>query len=294
MREARAAKVAAESERREKAKAARAERAAAAAAAAKAAAEAEADQAAAAAAAKAGAAGQEVLNTDGANMLQHMGLNGYAQQAQRAAGTLRVQNGRHMAQTPASEHHGKYADDGQAQAVTAGEDPEVDIMYNTPEKAAAATAAGGGGSGPSPDVDIIHSPSSAGLFRSRHPRDNHQLTGRQSLTLQDDVEVDITHVSPFAQHAGQSARQQLRSQSGADYVRVSIASDSTQHQHEAHSEDGMGDHSGQTDEQQKAVPVSEHDFDWAAWQLPEEGSRGAALPSHLVTPWLSVIPNCET
>ena len=292
MREARAAKVAAESERREKAKAARAERAAAAAAAAQAAAEAEADQAAAAAAAKAGAAGQEVLTTDGANMLQHMGLNGYAQQAQHAAGTLRVQNGRHLVQTPASEHHGKYAGDGQAQAATAGEDPEVDIMYNTPEKAAAATAAGGGGSGPSPDVDIIHSPSSAGLFRSRRPRDNHQLTRRQSLTLQNDVEVDITHVSPFAQHAGQSAQQQLRSQDGAEYVRMSLAPDSTQHQRGADSEDGMGDHSGQTDKQQK--PVSEHDFDWAAWQLPEEGPRGTSLAPHLVIPWLSVISNCET
>jgi len=267
MREARAAKIAAEKEHKEKLKLARAERAAAAAAA-----------KAAAKAAEASAAEQEGLFADGDNEAHAGGLNGYAQHpqhAQRTAGAADFRNGYGLLQSPVVQHQGKIAG-FHAHSPTAGEDPEVDIMHSTPEKAAAATA--GGGAGPSPDVDIIHSASQeAQLKGSQHNphlqhNPHHQLNNLQNTALQES-DADITRASPFGPHGGQP-RPRPRTAPGAESMRVSDAFHRAQHQQRFAPANGMVDQSEQIEEQRRSASASEPDFDWAAWQSPEDGPRG--------------------
>ncbi len=275
MREARAANIAAEKERKEKLKLARAERAAAAAAAKAAAKTAEAE------AAEASAAEQERLFAVGDNEAHAGGLNGYAQHAQhaqRTAGAADFRNGYHLLQSPAVQHPGKNAG-FHAHSPTAGEDPEVDIMCSTPDKAAAAaTAGGGGGAGPSPDVDIIHSASQeAQLKGSQHTphhqhNPHHQLNNLQNTALQES-DVDITHASPFGPHGGQS-RPRPRTAPGVESMLVSDASHRAPHQRRSSPADGMADQSEQIEEQRRSASALEPDFDWAAWQSPEDGPKG--------------------
>ncbi len=264
MRDARAANIAIEKERKEKLKLARAERAAA----------------AAQAAAEASAAEQEGLFADGDSKAHAGGLNGYAQHAQhaqRTAGVADFQNGYHMLQSPVVQHQGKNAG-FHAHSPTAGEDPEVDIMHSTPEKAAAATAGVGGGAGPSPDVDITHSASQEAQLKGSQHNPQHQLNNprNQLNNLQDtalqDSDANITHASPFGPH-GQS-RPRPRTAPGAESMRVSDALHRAQHQHRSAPADGMADQSEQIQEQRRSASVSEPDFDWAAWQSPEAGPRG--------------------
>ena len=272
MREARAANITAEKERKEKLRLARAERAAAAAAAKAAAKTAEAE------AAEASAAEQEGLFADGDNELHAGGLNGYAQHpqhaqhTQRTAGTADFRNGYHLLQSPVVQHQGKNTG-FHAHSPTAGEDPEVDIMYSTPDKAAAATAGGGSGAGPSPDIDIIHSASQeAQLKSSQHKHHHHQLNNLQNTALQES-DVDITHVSPFGPHGGPS-RPWPRTDNGVESMHVSDASHTAQHQRRSSPANGMADQSEQVEEQRRSASASEPDFDWAAWQSPEDGPRG--------------------
>ena len=273
MREARAANLAAEKEHKEKLKLARADRAAAAAAAKAAAKTADAE------AAEASAAEQQGLFAVGDNKVHAGGLNGYAQHpqhAQRTAGAAGVQNGYHL-HSPVVQHQGRNAG-FHAHSSTAGEDPEVDIMHSTPEKAAAATAGGGGGAGPSPDVDIIHSASQeAQLKGSQHNRHHqlnpyHQLNNLQNTALQES-DVDMTHASPFGPH-GVQPRPRLRTAPGIESVRVSDTLHRAQHQRRFAPADGMADQSEQIEEQRRSASASEPDFDWAAWQSPEDGPRG--------------------
>ncbi|DBA94055.1 TPA: hypothetical protein ACH3X1_001704 [Trebouxia sp. C0004] len=196
MREARAANIAAEKERKETLKLARAAAAAAAKAAAK---PAEAE------AAEASAAEQEGPFADGDDKAYAEGLNGYAQHAQHTAGGADFRNGYHLLQPPMAQHQRKSAG-FHAHSPTAGVDPEVDIMYSTPEKATAATAGGGSGAGPSPDVDIIHSASQEAQLKGSQQNPHHQLNNLQNTALQES-DVDITHVSPFGPHGGQSRPQ---------------------------------------------------------------------------------------
>ena len=271
MREARVANIAAEKERKEKLRLARAEKAAAATAAKAAAKTAEAE------AAEASAAEQEGLFADGDNEAHAGGLNGYAQHpqhaqhTQRSAGAADFRNGYHLLQSPVAQHQGKNGG-LHAQFPTAGEDPEVDIMYSTPDKAAAATAGGGSGAGPSPDVDIIHSVSQEAQLKGSQHNPHHQLNNLQNTALQES-DVDITHVSPFGPHGGQS-RPRPRTAPGVESMRVSDASHRAQHQRRSSPADGMADQSEQIEEQRRSASASEPDFDWAAWQSPEDGPRG--------------------
>jgi len=277
MRKARAANLAAEKEHKEKLKQARAERAAAAAAAKAAAKTAEAE------AAEASTAEQEGLFADEDDKAHAVGLNGYAQHpqhaqhAQRTAGAADFRNGYRLLQSPVVQHQGKIAG-FHAHSPTAGEDPEVDIMHSTPEKAAAATAGGGGGAGPSPDVDIIHSASQeAQLKGSQHNphlqhNPHHQLNNLQNTALQES-DADITRASPFGPHGGQP-RPRPRTAPGAESMRVSDAFHRAQHQQRFAPANGMVDQSEQIEEQRRSASASEPDFDWAAWQSPEDGPRG--------------------
>lgn len=267
MREARAANIAADKERKEKLRLARAERAAAAAAAKAAAKAAEAE------AAEASAAEQERLYADGDMKAHAGGLNGYAQHAQRTAGTADFKNGYHLLQSPVVQHQGKDAG-FPAHSPTAGEDPEVDIMNSTPDKTTAATAGGGGRAGPSPDIDVMHSASQAAQLKGsqHHHHHQYQLNNLQSTALPES-DVDITHVSPFGPHRGQS-RPWPQPAPGVESVLVSDALHRAQHQRQPSPANGMADQSEQTDEQQKSASASEPDFDWAAWQSPEDGPRG--------------------
>ncbi len=271
MRKARAANLAAEKEHKEKLKQARAERAAAAAAAKAAAKTAEAE------AAEASTAEQEGLFADEDDKAHAVGLNGYAQHpqhaqhAQRTAGAADFRNGYGLLQSPVVQHQGKNAG-FHAHCPTAGEDPEVDIMHSTPDKAAAATAGGGGGAGPSPDIDIIHCASQEAQLKGSQHNPHHQLNNLQNTALQES-DIGITHASPFGPHVDQP-RPRPRTAPGAGSMHVSDALHRAQHQQRFAPANGMVDQSEQTEEQRRSASVSEHDFDWAAWQSPEDGPRG--------------------
>ena len=276
MREARAANFAAEKERKEKLRLARAERAAAAAAkaaAAKAAAKVAEAEAAEASAAEASAAEQEGPFADAGNEVHAGGLNGYAQHPQHAqltAGAADFRNGYHLLQSLAVQHQGKNAGFN-AHSPTAAEDPEVDIMHSTPEKAAAATASGGGGAGPSV-VDIIHSASQEAQLKGSKHNPYHQLNNLQNTALQES-NVGVTHASPFGLHGGQS-RPWPRTAPHVESMLVSDALHRAQHQRRSSPANSMADQSEQIEEQQRSASASEPDFDWAAWQSPEDGPRG--------------------
>ena len=312
MREARVAKQAAEKERQERAKVARTERAAAAAAAravAKAEAEGEAAQAVEAEAAKANAAKQGTGPTNEDTKAQ--GLNGYAQQPwqaqhaqlahkarqsfdsasastdkrQQHAAMAAMSNGFHLPQSSSVGHQaispGAHA--GHAQSPTAGSDPEVDIMNSTPEKATAVTAAADGGSAEaSPEIDIIHSISPDRL-RHYHPPQRHPNLDPSCMldTALQDTESGIAQMSPFVQRESQPGPQQLKAEDETHSMGAFEASFGAQHLDGDAMVDKMEHGQGPAQEQRRSASASEPDFDWAAWQSPEDAPRGGAVILHL-------------
>lgn len=262
MAEARRVKLAAEKEQKEKARLARTERLAAAATAKAAARE-------AAAATRAEAAARQA-SAERAVMSQP---NGYAQHAQQAV----RRNGYHVPQSSLAQHQPIADAEAHGSHVllpTAGSDPEVDIMFDTPEKAAATHERG---SDASPEVDIICTSS-----QERHRNSLHSLQHRQQGQYpsgmqnkgQQDADADITHASPLTQWKDSRSQLQLRSRDDLDLVDVPGAFHGTQHQPDLALANGMRGHTRQEEEHGMHATTSEPDFDWAAWQSPEDAPAG--------------------
>lgn len=201
--------------------------------------------------------------------------NGYAQHAQQAV----RRNGYHVPQSSLAQHQPIADAEAHGSHVllpTAGSDPEVDIMFDTPEKAAATHERG---SDASPEVDIICTSS-----QERHRNSLHSLQHRQQGQYpsgmqnkgQQDADADITHASPLTQWKDSRSQLQLRSRDDLDLVDVPGAFHGTQHQPDLALANGMRGHTRQEEEHGMHATTSEPDFDWAAWQSPEDAPAGIA------------------
>lgn len=266
MAEARRVKLAAEKEQKEKARLARTERLAAAATAKAAARE-------AAAATRAETAARQA-SAERAAMSQAKSLNGYAQHAQQAV----RRNGYHLPQSSLAQHQPIADAEAHGSHVllpTAGSDPEVDIMFDTPEKAAATHERG---SDASPVVNIICTSSQErhrnSLHSHQHGHQGQYPRGMQSKGQLQDADADITHASPLRQWKDSCSQLQLDSRDDLDLVDVPGAFHGTQHQPDLALANGTRGYTRQEEEHGMHATTSEPDFDWAAWQSPEDAPAG--------------------